>query len=196
MAAGSRKALMKSCVSRTYLRACPVLLDIRAILLLHDKTCREACVATRVLITRSSHVGHWAGSGASYVSSTRAGAWRQAFGPYDRPAFRPGGRGSVFSGFANGAACRDPARRAASSCCFSRAFSRRNRPCSRSSRSTSRCSRSISRSLSVNVSCGPSESVGGSARSGTRLLCQISETSTKDEIVVAPPSPANQLRIR
>lgn len=80
---------------------------------------------------------------------------------------------------ANGAACRYPARRAASSCCFSRAFSRRNRSCSRSSRSTSCRSRPISRSFSVSVSCGPSAGVGRSARVGTRQLCQIFAASTR-----------------
>ena len=75
------------------------------------------CDATRVTSTAPPQ-GHSPGTGAAWVSSTRAGRGRQPWRPYSAPARRrrlprPCGRS-----LANGAAWRRPARRASSNCCF------------------------------------------------------------------------------
>ena len=112
-----------------------------------------------------------AGSGTAIVIDMRRRRCRC------RPWWRPARGAGV--GAENGAAWRLAARRARSSACFSRSFSRRSRSRSRSTFARSRSVRSRSRR---NRSFSRSRSRIGSERFGTSRLCQIPEKSTRGNV--------------
>ena len=93
------------------------------------------CVATRATNTAPPQSGHVAAAAARWVRSTRAGRRRHACRPYCAPGRRPGRPPRPWGrSLAKGAACRNPARRAASSCFLRRALRRFHRSRSRSTR--------------------------------------------------------------
>ena len=107
------------------------------------------CVATRATTTPPPLSGQAAGAAARWVWSTRAGGRRHACRPYSAPGRRPGRPPRPWGrSLAKGAACRNPARRAASSCFLRRSLRRFHRSRSRSTPVNSSRSRSISRSCS------------------------------------------------
>lgn len=142
-----------------------------------------------VILHRDIGLAHRAGTGRArrrqrriivFVDVRRGLAMRPA---PNRPrrAFRPGRCGSGAGRFLeNGAACRLPARRAASSSLRRRSLSLRRRSTSRRSRSFSRCRAACSaRSRRASISSHHVDlfDVG----SGTPPLCQIQDQSTSTE---------------
>ena len=127
--------------------------------------------------TASPQVGHDAGTGTSCVSCTTGGIGRRPRRPERAPALRPGRRGRrVGVPFENGAACRAPARRAASHSSFRRAFSRSSRARSRSTHHRAASDRtSASRNCAISRRCcSISSPRSGSRAPRTRPLCQNS----------------------
>ena len=100
--------------------------------------------APRATTTPPPQFGQAAGAAARWVWSTRAGGRRHACRPYSAPGRRPGRPPRPWGrSLAKGAACRNPARRAASSCFLRRSLRRFHRSRSRSTPVNSSRSRSI-----------------------------------------------------
>ena len=128
--------------------------------------------------------------GRSVVWSTRAGRWRHACRPYSAPGRRPGRPPRPWGrSLAKGAACRNPARRAASSCFLRRSLRRFHRSRSRSTPVNSSRSRSISRSCSRMRESRGSCLVGGRC-GGTTQLCHTPENCTSTNFWIWPDQEA------
>ena len=148
------------------------------------------CVATRATTTPPPQSGQAAGAAARWVWSTRAGRRRHACRPYSAPGRRPGRPPRPWGrSLAKGAACRNPARRAASSCFLRRSLRRFHRSRSRSTPVNFSHSRSISRSCSRMRESRGSCLVGGRC-GGTTQLCHTAENCTSTNFWIWPDQEA------